>query len=100
MTHDACEGIKMFKHVMNGVTLGPESSKVHQMTKIRKSIHSILSEARDQRQLQPGLPLEDYVDNVTMLFISTLLIWASDPSISLVPKMRRTIEFIHHSVFI
>lgn len=92
--------IEMFKFILNGVHLGPESSKIIQRNMLDSTIGKILSEAAMKNQLQPGIALETYAEVVVNLFISTMLNWASFDDYPLVLKMRRTIDFIKHSVFL
>jgi AcrR family transcriptional regulator len=92
--------LSVFKHIITGVQLGPENSKITQLNKLRVAISRILNEGRDQGQLQPGIDFDTYVEMICDLFIATMLIFASQTDYPLVPKMRKTLQFIKHSIFI
>ena len=92
--------VLMLKEILNGVGASPEESRLEQFNMVSGYVSKILHEARDEDTINPALPLDHYIDNVTQLFISTILIWCSVPGISLKARMRRTLEFIDASVFV
>lgn len=90
---------EMFKQIINGVQLGPENSKINQLSKLHKAIGKILEEAYDKEQLKPGLSIDIYLEMIIGLFVSSMLIWATYPDSNLEARMKRAITFIKHSVF-